>query len=319
MKSEAILHMFPEHMRGRWKEAAKRADRLQEIRLRAECPVCALFTDGEKFVDEKGALVDRPPESGQATPEELEEMLKHLCQYSVYAFADEIRQGFLTIQGGHRVGLSGQVVMEDAERIRNIKYIRYLNIRIAHQIIGASDALLPCLYDGEGRLYSTLLISPPGCGKTTLLRDLVRNASNGNAYGRGVNVSVVDERSEIAGSYLGVAQNDVGIRTDVLDGCPKREGMMMLIRAMAPQVLAVDELGGESDIQALRMASGCGCRLIATIHGSSVEEIKNKNYMRDVIEEGLFERYVVLTRRGGECHVEKVCDGRGNRCLRWRE
>ena len=139
-----------------------------------------------------------------------------------------------------------------------------------------------------------------------MLRDLVRNVSDGNAYGAGVNVSVVDERSEIAGSYMGTAQNNVGMRTDVLDGCPKREGMMMLIRAMAPQVLAVDALGGIGDIQALRMASGCGCRLIATIHGSSLDEIKNKNYMCDVIKDRLFERYVVLTRKNGRCEVEGI-------------
>ena len=316
MRREEVLGMFPEHMRDRWKTVAEYADSLQEIRLRVGRPATAMIDHREWFVDAAGRLVDMPPQAAVCKPEELETLLKHLCQYSVYAFADEIRQGFLTIQGGHRVGLAGQVIMEDDSRIRNLKYIRYLNIRIAHEIKGVSDTFLPSLYDDRGTFYNTLLISPPGCGKTTMLRDLVRNLSNGNAYGKGMNVSVVDERSEIAGSYLGAAQNDVGLRTDVLDGCPKREGMMMLIRAMAPQVLAVDELGSDSDIQALQMASGCGCKLLATVHGSSLDEIKQKKYMCNVILDRLFERYLVLTRRNGCCEVEGIYDGDGERCLR---
>ena len=315
MRQEEVLYMFPESMRSRWKVTARQADRLQEIRLRVNVPASVLIDNREWFVDAEGELVDMPPYGAKSKSEELELILKHLCQYSIYAFADEIRQGFLTIQGGHRVGLSGQVILEGNDRVRNLKYIRYLNIRMAHEIKGVSDPILPKIYDKDGQVLNILLISPPGCGKTTMLRDMIRNLSDGTRYGRGVNVSVVDERSEIAGSYLGVAQNDVGIRTDVLDGCPKREGMMMLIRAMAPQVLAVDELGSEEDIQALRMASGCGCKLIATIHGGSLEEIRNKKYMRNVIEDGLFDRYLVLTKHSGRCEVEGIYDKEGKRCL----
>ncbi len=314
MRPEELLHMFPQTMRGRWEQVAKHADRLQEIRLRVNAPAVVWIDNREWFVDEKGMLMDRQPGSGACRAEELEAILKHLCQYSVYAFTDEIRQGFLTIQGGHRIGLSGQVILEDRDRIRNLKYIRYLNIRIAHEIKGVADSVLPYLYDRRGQAFNTLLISPPGCGKTTMLRDIIRYLSDGTKYGKGMNVSVVDERSEIAGSYLGIAQNDVGIRTDVLDGCPKQEGMMLLIRAMSPQVLAVDELGNEGDIRALQMASGCGCRLLATIHGSSLEEIRDKKYMRNVIEERLFERYLVLTRKNGRCEVEGIYDREGMRC-----
>lgn len=149
-----------------------------------------------------------------------------------------------------------------------------------------------------------------------MLRDIIRQISNGTAYGRGINVSVVDERSEIAGSFLGIAQNDVGIRTDVLDGCPKVEGMMRLIRAMSPQALAVDELGGIEDMQALRTANGCGCRLLATIHGGSLEEVLHKSYMRYAVDEGLFERYVVLDRAAGAWGIEGVYDKEGKPCLR---
>lgn len=315
MRAEEILMLFPEGSRDRWREVAKMARRLQEIRLRACLPLSILVDNREYFVDRQGRIVDMPGEAARPLPEELENLLGHLCKYSIYAFADEIRQGFLTVQGGHRVGLAGQVILDGEGRIKNMKYIRYLNIRIAHQIRGAADALMPCLYE-DGQVMSTLLISPPGGGKTTMLRDIIRQVSDGTVYGRGINVSVVDERSEIAGSYLGVSQNDVGIRTDVLDGCPKVEGMMRLIRSMAPRVLAVDEVGSLADAQALQMAGGCGCKLLATIHGGSMEEVRRKDYMRYIMEQGLFERYVMLDRRQGACRIVEIYDGEGKPCTR---
>ncbi len=315
MRAEEILGLFPEENRDRWRGVAKLAKRLQEIRIRAGMPLTVLADNRERFVDRQGELVDRQEDAARPEAEELENMLGHLCRYSIYAFADEIRQGFLTVQGGHRVGLAGQVILDEEGRIRNMKYIRYLNIRIAHQIRGAADPLMPHLF-AEGRVRSTLLISPPGGGKTTMLRDIIRQVSDGTAYGAGVNVSVVDERSEIAGSYLGVAQNDVGIRTDILDGCPKVEGMMRLIRSMAPQVLAVDEVGSFADVQALQMAGGCGCKLLATIHGGSVEEVRKKDYMRYVMEQGLFERYVMMDRRHGAGRITGIYDGEGKLCTK---
>lgn len=314
MRPEEILCLFPEGIRDRWREVAGQAEDLQEIRLRAGMPTAVWIANRESFVDLQGRIVDRPEKAARSSADELEELLKHLCRYSVYAFADEIRQGFLTVQGGHRAGLSGQVILDQDGRIKNMKYIRYLNIRIAHQVRGAADPVIPRIFE-DGHVLSTLLISPPGGGKTTMLRDIIRQVSEGNAYGEGVNVSVVDERSEIAGSYLGVSQNDVGIRTDILDGCPKVEGMMLLIRSMAPRVLAVDEIGSPEDVRALQMASGCGCRLLATIHGGSLEEVRRKNYMRDVIEQGLFERYVILDRKTGVCRMTGIYDREGKPCI----
>lgn len=314
MRPEEILCLFPEGIRDRWREVAGQAEDLQEIRLRAGMPTAVWIANRESFVDLQGRIVDRPEKAARSSADELEELLKHLCRYSVYAFADEIRQGFLTVQGGHRAGLSGQVILDQDGRIKNMKYIRYLNIRIAHQVRGAADPVIPRIFE-DGHVLSTLLISPPGGGKTTMLRDIIRQVSEGNAYGEGVNVSVVDERSEIAGSYLGVSQNDVGIRTDILDGCPKVEGMMLLIRSMAPRVLAVDEIGSPEDVRALQTASGSGCRLLATIHGGSLEEVRRKNYMRDVIEQGLFERYVILDRKTGVCRITGIYDREGKPCI----
>lgn len=314
MRPEEILCLFPEGIRDRWREVAGQAEDLQEIRLRAGMPTAVWIANRESFVDLQGRIVDRPEKAARSSADELEELLKHLCRYSVYAFADEIRQGFLTVQGGHRAGLSGQVILDQDGRIKNMKYIRYLNIRIAHQVRGAADPVIPRIFE-DGHVLSTSLISPPGGGKTTMSWDIIRQVSEGNAYGEGVNVSVVDERSEIAGSYLGVSQNDVGIRTDILDGCPKVEGMMSLIRSMAPRVLAVDEIGSPEDVRALQMASGCGCRLLATIHGGSLEEVRRKNYMRDVIEQGLFERYVILDRKTGVCRITGIYDREGKPCI----
>ena len=318
MRAEEILGLFPEESRDRWREVAKQAKRIQEIRLRADMPLAILIDSRECFVDAQGRIVDRPEEAARPAPEELEHMFRHLCRYSVYAFADEIRQGFMTIRGGHRVGLSGQVILEERERIRNIKYIRYLNIRIAHEVKGVSDKALPYLYR-QGEVLNTLIISPPGCGKTTMLRDLVRNFSMGNAYGKGKNVGLVDERSEIAGSYLGVPQNDIGIRTDVMDACPKREGMMMLIRSMTPDILAVDELGSMEDVEAMHRAIQCGCKMLATIHGFSLEEVSRKSYMKAVMEGRLFDRYLLLGKQNNKCTVTGIYDKERKLCSNWQE
>ncbi|MCM1243306.1 MAG: stage III sporulation protein AA, partial [Roseburia sp.] len=171
MRKEEILHIFPDFMRARWDKVAEWADRLQEIRLRVNQPVTILLDNEERFLSASGELTDNLSDAVCSREKELEAVLEHVCRYSLYAFADEIRQGFMTIPGGHRIGVSGQVILENREQIRNIKYIRYLNIRIAHEIKGVSEKALPYLYQ-NGEIVNTLIISPPGCGKTTMLRDL---------------------------------------------------------------------------------------------------------------------------------------------------
>lgn len=224
---------------------------------------------------------------------ELMETMEYIAGYSLYAYEDELRQGFLTIQGGHRVGVAGKILMEEG-KVRSIRYISFLNIRLAHQVEGCADKVMPFIVE-NGEVCHTLIISPPCCGKTTLLRDVIRQISNGNAWCEGKNVGVVDERSEIGGAYQGVPQNDLGIRTDLLDCCPKAEGMMMLIRSMSPEVVAVDEIGDYGDIKAIESVLNCGCRLIATVHGSSVEDIEKKPLLQKMVKEHVFDRYIILS------------------------
>lgn len=305
MEKEEILHMFPSSLREIFYRAAAEAEDLQEIRLRAEKPVIIIKKQQEYFLTKEGRFTGEVSAARCMDAREMEQVIQHICKYSVYAYTDEIRQGYLTLPGGHRVGLAGQVVLEDERRIRTIKNIRYLNIRIAHEIKGAAKPVVPQVYEG-GRFCNTLILSPPGCGKTTLLRDLVREISNGNEWGRGRFVSVVDERSELAGSYLGVAQNDLGIRTDVLDGCPKAMGMMLLIRSMAPEVIAVDELGSPADADAVEKVLRCGCHILATIHAEDMEELRQKAFMRDLLTERAFRRFIVMAKENGSCIVKKI-------------
>lgn len=305
MGKEEILHMFPASHRELFDKAASEPEKLQEIRLRAGRPVILIKMQREFFLTEQGELIGEINGAKVMDSKDLEQILQHICHYSVYAYTDEIRQGYLTLPGGHRVGVAGQVVLESENCIRTIKNICYLNIRIAHEIKGAAKSVISEVYE-DGRFCNTLILSPPGCGKTTLLRDLVREISNGNQWGRGRFVSVVDERSEIAGSYLGVAQNDLGIRTDVLDGCPKAMGMMLLIRSMTPQVIAVDELGSAADAEAVEKVLRCGCQILATIHGEDMRELKQKAFMKNLLGECAFRRFIVLTKEDGKCVVKKI-------------
>ena len=214
------------------------------------------------------------------------------------------------MEGGHRVGVAGKVIMEK-DRVKNIQYISSLNIRISHEVIGCADALMPYITVNR-QICHTLIISPPCCGKTTLIRDLIRQISDGNQYLRGCSVGVVDERSELGGCYLGIAQNHLGTRTDVLDCCPKAEGMIMLIRSMAPQVIAVDEIGTIEDIHAIEYAMQCGCRMIASVHGLNMDEASKKPVLGTLIRRRMFQRYVVLGNENGPGEILGIYDERGS-------
>jgi stage III sporulation protein AA len=226
----------------------------------------------------------------------MREMTEYIFGYSMYAHEEELRQGYLTLKGGHRVGITGEAVMEQG-MVKRIKNISSFNIRISRQIKGAADHIMK--YAGK----NLLLISPPCMGKTTLLRDILRQLADTP----GENVGIVDERSEIAACYRGRPSNDCGERVDVLDGCPKAEGMLMLLRSMSPTVIGVDELGQNEDVEAVLRIVGSGVRIIATVHGDNMQQIQNKRVFAALFENQVFHYSLLLGK-----HEIKAYDGNGN-------
>ena len=317
--ADGFFKIFSRSIRQILKKAKLDFEALQEIRMRIDRPLMVRQGGEEYSLTEEGELVPcrKVQEVGEISKIhyvnrcELMETMEYIAGYSLYAYEDELRQGFLTIQGGHRVGVAGKILMEEG-KIKSIRYISFLNIRLAHQIAGCADKVMPFIIE-NGEVCHTLIISPPCCGKTTLLRDVIRQISNGSASCSGKNVGVVDERSEIGGAYQGVPQNDLGIRTDVLDCCPKAEGMMMLIRSMSPEVIAVDEIGDYSDSKAIESVLNCGCRLIATVHGSSVQDIEKKPLLQKMVKEHVFDRYIILSGRKRTGAIQGIFDGRGTK------
>ncbi|MGI6574527.1 MAG: stage III sporulation protein AA [bacterium] len=300
----SIRHILEKIPKANWEE-------VQEIRLREGKPLMIVFSQKDTFVDPSGVFIDSPSRGYLVQREDMRKTIQLLSNCSIYSLEEELRQGFLTLRGGHRVGLVGKAVLEKG-RVKTLKYIAGLNIRFARELKGVADKVLPYLINKkEKTVYHTLIVSPPQGGKTTILRDLARQLS----YGRtelglpGLKVGVVDERSEIAGCYAGVAQMDLGPRTDVLDGCPKAEGMMMLVRAMSPAVIVTDEIGREEDVTALEETLHAGVKLFTTAHGYNLQTIRRRPIMSRILRQGIFERIIILGFSRGAGTVESILDG----------
>lgn len=300
-----ILSYLPNHIQKQL-QVLKPEDyqHLEEIRLRCGQPLVVRIGERELAVGE-GRLTTAMHQGYRVERDDVFRVIASISDNSLYAFEEDIRRGFITIPGGHRVGLAGQVVLKD-QGIDLIKNFGSLCFRVARQVKGCADAVMPALFSNPQKtLQNTLIVSPPRCGKTTLLRDIARRLSEGSSY-PGFNVVVVDERSEIAGCHQGVPQLDVGPRTDILDGCPKDIGMMMAIRSLSPQVIITDEIGREGDADAVMECVHAGVNVISTAHAGNLEELRQRPILRKLMADGVFKLVIVLSRRQGPGNIDQV-------------
>ena len=269
----------------------------EEIRLRAERPL-SVFADGKALYIGREGGICAPCEALTVSRQAVSAVFKSLCENSVYAYTDEIRRGFVTIRGGHRAGFTGRAIRGRDGRIESFRDISSINIRISREIVGAAAPFIGGIVQGD-RIKSALVISPPGLGKTTLLRDAARLISNA-----GFKVGISDDRGEIAAMFKGVPTNDVGANTDVVEYAPKGEGTEILLRTMSPHVISTDEIVTESEVYAVLCAKGSGAAVIASAHGASFDDISRRPHMRPLFENRVFDLLILLRGRNGDGRID---------------
>lgn len=290
---ENVIEIFPFSISNLLKEHMNK-EQVYEIRVKIGKPILIYSKYGENIINYL------------PTKEDMKSIIQKISSYSLYAYEEDIKQGFITIKGGHRIGIAGECVMDKGE-VKTIRNISSVNIRICKEVIGCSNKVMKYI-SSNNKIYNTIIISPPKCGKTTLLRDLARNISNGfDSLGlSGKKVTVIDERSEIGACYFGIPQMNLGIRTDILDNCLKREGLIMSVRSLSPEVLICDEIGTKGDIEALIMAFNSGVNIITTIHGFTIEDLYKRKVFHDLLDNGIIERIITLSTTNGVGTIEKV-------------
>jgi len=292
-----VLEVLPKAMK-QFIEGCEQYSALEEIRVRIGRPLECIARGEVFFYDYV------------VTAEDAIYLLNKFSQYSIYTMEEELKRGYVTLRGGHRIGLAGKVITEKSA-VKMIRDVSSFNIRIARQKIGIAEPLLSYLYDS--RWLNTMVIGPPQTGKTTLLRDVARCMSQGVRSHEipSCKVGIVDERSEIAGCVKGIPQYEFGPRVDVLDACPKAEGMMMMIRSMSPDVLIVDEIGRVEDSEAIMEAVHAGVQLFISAHGFSFDDVMKRPSLKAVMELGVFDRFIELSKAKGPGTVVQVKDRDG--------
>lgn len=267
-----------------------------EIRMITGKPFVIRYPDGDYYLSAKSKLLQKPINAVKVNKKLLDETVEKITKSSIYAVREEIRNGYVTIEGGHRVGIAGTAVTENGT-VEFIKNISAVNIRIANEVIGAADEVINCINDGY--IKNTLIISPPCTGKTTMLRDIARQLSNG-----GYTVAIADERCEIAAMYEGKSSFDLGNLTTVLDNCPKDKAMTMLLRSMSPDVIITDEIGTEGDIEAIKAIINSGVGIIASVHGKNVQQIMRRKALSELAD--MFDVMITLSKRNGIGTIEEI-------------
>jgi len=294
---DEIFFIFPESIAKEIKSLPSSfLNDLEEIRIRVLRPLEVVARGKPVFLNYT------------TTQEDSLAILNKISKYSIYTLEEELRRGYITVEGGHRIGLAGKVITENG-KVKMIRNVTSFNIRIARALVGIAEPIAPYVF--EKKWLNTLLFGPPQTGKTTLLRDFARLISNGWKNNPPQKVGIVDERSEIAGCVKGIPQHPFGIRVDVLDGCPKAEGMMMLIRSMSPNVIVADEIGRKEDTEALMEAINTGVQVFVSAHGEQFDDLLMRPSLKSLLNSGIFERYIQLSRKKGPGTVLKVFDQDG--------
>ena len=291
-----ILYIFPESIKNALVNILNQTKSgymsISEIRLRINQNPFIILNDRREI------MIDNV----YVTREIINSILNSATRYSMYAFQDTIRQGFISLRGGHRLGVLGQAVVNKGI-MTGQRNISYLNLRISHEHIGCANPVM----DFINTRSNVLIISPPGCGKTTMLRDIVRNYSYGFRCSP-LKVTIIDERGEIAACVDGIPQNDIGPRTDVCNMGNKKEGVFAALRSMSPDLIVMDEIGGDDDVEAVKKAVYLGVRVIATVHGYSLKDCYLRSDLAQIINNNGFNKIIVLSNKNGSGTVEDMID-----------
>lgn len=282
------------------KISSENISRINEIRLRTNRPISISSFGKNYYVTENGGLTTHKTLGIISRKDDINESFRAICDYSIHSYKNEISEGFITLEGGNRVGICGTAVLS-GQCVETLKYINGLNFRIAGQVVGCSEEICNRLYDTN--IVSLLIIGPPLSGKTTILKDMCR------ILGEKYKISVIDERSEISAVYHGVSQNDIGTLTDIFDGYPKGEGITSAVRVMSPEIIICDEIGGKKDCDAILDSVNSGVKFISSVHGSSIEEILKRSNIAKLISNGIFQYGVLLgsgNRLGEIIEIQKL-------------
>lgn len=270
-------------------------DKIYEIRIRIGNPIEVKTTTGKFFLSNnvKSQLFNNT--FYKIKKNDIISTVSLLTLNSIHAFEEEIQKGYITIEGGNRVGLCGDCIYKN-NKFTGYKNITSINIRIAKDYINCSNEVMKYIIKNRNSVYNTLIAGPPLCGKTTCIRDLARKLSNGilKPYFEGVDITVLDERGEIGAVYNGVPQMNIGCRTDILSYCMKKEGYIISIRALSPKIIISDELGSKDDFEIIQYAQKSGVNVISTAHCNNIDDLNNNIYLKTIIESKIIERIIIL-------------------------